>query len=218
MSLLSRSVAFLVIIFGFLAVYHFLTLDAVAGRTENSFAGCVVPCSNRVRANAGTLFTCPQGDGDALSANGLTITVTIYDCLSPAVGIPASDFWVIGCNDLLGLCGGRGIGATGPTDENGQTTITGIIAAGGCDTGVSVVLQGKVIQNDDCGRNCMPIKIRSPDINGNLVVDLVDFAIFGTGYTSPPKPYNECIDFYAPFGTVTLGDFGKWASHLNHGC
>lgn len=172
-------------------------------------------------APAGVLFACPQGDGTTLASAGLTITVTVIDQVNlPIVGIPAADIWLIGCNNLLGLCGGSGaISASGPTDANGQTTITAAIAAGGCDvSGVRVVVQGIVVGAGACGQPCLPIKVKSADISGDLRVDLIDLAQFSPNYASPPKPYVECIDYVAPFGTVTLGDFAKYASHYQHLC
>jgi hypothetical protein len=60
--------------------------------------------------------------------------------------------------------------------------------------------------------------VKSADINGNLIIDLADFSAFGNGYQSPPKPYNECIDYVAPFANVGLGDFAKFGTHYQHSC
>jgi hypothetical protein len=202
-----------------LAVAALLCLQFAGASTVNS--GVVDPCNSSATAAAGVAFACPQSDGDALGVNGLTITVTVRDDVNaPIAGIPAADVWLIGCNDLLALCGGSGaINASGPTDINGVTTITGDIAAGGCDlAGVRVVVQGVSIGAGICADPCVLIKVKSPDVNGNLVVNLVDFATFGAGFTSPPKPYNECIDYVAPFGTVTLPDFAKFGAHNSHTC
>jgi len=179
-------------------------------------------CNSSAVAPPGVLFCCPQGDGDALAANGLTVTVTIRDNVNaPIANVLASDIWLTSCaNGVLAMCGGSAaINASAPTDQNGVTTITARFAVGGCDnTGVRAVFQGMAIGAGVCGDPCLPIKIRSPDINANYVVNLVDFAVFGTGYTSPPKAYNECLDFAAPFGTITLADFAKYGVHSNHSC
>ena len=118
------------------------------------------------------------------------------------------------------MCGGSGaIAASAPTNQNGETTIVAKFATGGCDnSGVRAVVQGIAIGAGLCAAPCLPIKIRSPDLNANYVVNLVDFAVFGSGYTSPPKAYNECLDFAAPFGTVTLPDFARYGVHANHSC
>lgn len=208
-----------------LAAAALLCLQFAGVNTVNS--GVVDPCNSTASGPAGVIFACPQNDGDLLSASGLTINVTVKDNVNaPVVGVPAADIWLIGCNDLLGLCGGSGaINASAATDINGQTTITGKIAAGGCDLGgVRVVVQGVVVGAGVCAAPCVAIKVKSADINKSLVVNLVDFAIFGggppagSGYPSPPKVYNECIDYTAPFGTVTLPDFAKYGSHNLHTC
>lgn len=178
-------------------------------------------CNSTASASAGVLFACPQGDGNTLGSVGLTVTVTVRDILNvPVPGIPAEDIWLIGCNNLLGLCdGSQAISATGPTDANGQTTITAAFAAGGCDVGgVRVVVQGVVIGAGVCGQPCLPIKVKSADITGDLRVDLIDLAQFSPGYQSPPKPYIECIDYVAPFGAITLADFARFGSHYQHLC
>ncbi len=110
-----------------------LVLAFSTGAVENG-AGQIIDCCNHSATSAaGVLFACPQGDGDRLDANGLTITVTVRDNVNaPMVGVLPEDIWLIGCNpDLLALCGGSAaINASGPTDINGQTTITGDFAAG----------------------------------------------------------------------------------------
>jgi hypothetical protein len=207
-----------------LAAAALLCLQLASVDTVNS--GVVDPC-NSSATSAGTypadindvVFACPQSDGDAFSPN-FTINVTVLDNVNaPVVGVPAADVWLIGCNDLLALCGGSGaISASGATDANGQTTITGDLSAGGCDTGLRVVVQGVVIGAGVCADPCVAIAVRSADINASLTVNLGDFALFGAGYTSPPKPYDACLDFVSPFAAVNLGDFARFGSHYNHTC
>jgi hypothetical protein len=209
-----------------LAAAALLCLQFAGAGTVNS--GVVSPCNSSASGTAGVLFICPQNDGDLLGASGLTINVTVQDNSgNPVVGVPAADVWLVGCTESnLALCGGSGaISASAATDVNGQTTITGRLAAGGCDLGgVRVVVQGVLIGLGNlptpCADPCVGVKMKSADINKSLVVNLVDFSIFGgaSGYPSPPKPYNECIDYTSPFGTVTLPDFAKYGSHNNHTC
>jgi hypothetical protein len=197
----------------------------VAGvSTVNS--GVVDPCFSTASSASGVHFICPQADGDPLGSNGLTISVTIHDNTdAPVAGIPAGDFWLIGCSDLLILCGGSGsIDATGATDANGMTTISGDIAGGGCDSGVRVVCQGIVLGNG-CGGLCLGIAVRSPDQRSpagatpDNDVTLADLSYFATtSYQSPPKAYFACHDFVAPFGTVSLADFAKFGAHYLHHC
>jgi len=197
----------------------------VAGvSTVNS--GVVDPCNSTASSAGGVHFICPLGDGDPLGA--AAITVTIHDNTNaPVVGIPAADFWLIGCNDLLVLCGGSGsIDATGATDANGMTTISGDIAGGGCDTGVRVVCQGIILGNGACAPICLSISVRSPDQRGtggptpDNQVTLSDLSFFATNsYQSPPKAYFACHDFVGgPYGTISLADFAKFGAHYNHAC
>jgi hypothetical protein len=179
------------------------------------------PCQSTVSSASGVLLACPRGDGPTLADGGLTVSLAVRDAIGfPVPGIPATDIWLIGCNNLLALCGGSGaINASGPTDASGQTTVTDAFAAGGCDLGgVRVVVQGIVIGAGGCGQPCAPVKVKSPDIDSNLAVNVADFARFGAGYTSPPKTYNECLDFAVPFGTVDLADLVKFAVHFGHAC
>jgi hypothetical protein len=207
-----------------LAAAALLCLQLAAVETASS--GNVDQCLSEATGASGVIFACPASDGDALSGAGLTITVIARNAAGVGIpGIPAADIWLLGCNALITLCGGSGgINASGPTDANGQTTITGDIAAGGCDLGgVRAVIQGVLIGAGGCGDPCVLVKVKSSDLvpaQGNLVVDLADFAKFGTGYQSPPKAYQECLDYVAPFGEVKLNDFGKYGSHHGtaHGC
>lgn len=199
----------------------------VAG-VETVNSGIVDGCLSTASSASGVTFICPQGDGTALNSLAygnpdLTISVTVRDNTNtPVAGIPAADFWLIGCNDLLLLCGGSGsINATGATDVNGNTTINGKIAAGGCDTGVEVVVQGIVI---GCPSICLAIAARSPDQKGpsggpDGIVSSADFAFFGSSYPSPSKTYFACHDFVGnPYGTITVADFALFGGHYNHKC
>ena len=114
---------------------------------DSANSGIVDPCSTTATTAGGCLIICPQGDGTSLGGAGATISVTVKDATgAPVPGIPAADFWLIGCNDALTLCGGSGSSnADAATDGAGQTTISGGLAAGGCDTGLSHVVQGVVI-------------------------------------------------------------------------
>lgn len=190
-------------------------------------SGVVEPCSSTAVSAGGCYLVCPQGDGSRLDAIGATISITAKDITgAPIAGIPAADFWLIGCNDQLVLCGGGGaINADSATNASGQTTIAGDLAASGCDLGgVSVVIQGVILtQQPNCTVPlCLPLTSVSPDLSGNGgvidgAVDLIDLSQFSTGYTSPPKPYQACLDFNCD-GAVDIIDFSIFAQHYLHNC
>ncbi|NIM65345.1 MAG: hypothetical protein GTO51_05070 [Candidatus Latescibacteria bacterium] len=56
---------------------------------------------------------------------------------------------------------------------------------------------------------------KTPDLDGNGAVNLVDFAMFAAGFGSPPKPYTFCIDYNCD-GLVNLVDFAIFAAHWGH--
>jgi hypothetical protein len=129
---------------------------------------------------------------------------------------------LFGCNNNLYLVGGgHSIDADSATGQNGQTTISGAMSAGGCDEGLAVIVQGVVIETPD-GLDilCLPYTVRSPDMNsanreGDGIVDLLDLSIFATHYLSPPKPYEPCMDFNGD-GSVDIIDFSMFAQHYLH--
>lgn len=201
-------------------------------------AGIVDPCASSAAlvptggATPGALglyplFICPQGDtdnyvdqvGGASSGVGYYIAVTVIDnTAQPIPNIPGSDFWAIDCDPLndVALCGGSAsTGADSLTNAMGMTTIGGFgtTAGGGCADGYSVVVQGFVIENPGTGCTtdlCLNIAWRSPDINGDLIVNLVDLSAFASGY--PPQSYVNCSDFDNN-GLVNLQDLSKFAFH-----
>ncbi len=199
-----------------------------------AFGGIIDPCNSTATcgggggaaspASVGCVLVCPAGDGDQISAKvaGGAIFVTVRDGSSIGIpGIPATDFWLVDCDPLLDmvLCGGSSSSsATAATDENGETTMEGDIAAGGCADGLSVVVQGFIIEEGtppDCTPVCLDIDIRSPDMNGDLAVNLLDFALFGGAY--PPNAYSKCADFNCDLA-VNLQDFSAFGLHYNHDC
>jgi phage baseplate assembly protein gpV len=211
--------------------------------TANS--GIVHPCSSTATIATGgaCVLSCPFGDGTLLTSSSAIITLTVKDAGgAPVVGVPAGDVWLIGCADGLVLCGGSGSSnADQATDVTGTTTISGSLAVGGCDTGVKVVVQNTIIANPlNCAQDlCLAMEVRSPDINGDLTVDTIDFGLFGLDYPypcpfplcNPAKTYEPCIDYNCgididnnPPGPgpediiVGVVDFGLYGLHHYHDC
>jgi len=205
--------------------------------TANS--GVIDPCKSTVAATAGVVLVCPLGDGDLLSATASgtnsTITLTVRDNTNTGIqGIPTTDMWLVGCNDGLLLCGGsQGSNADVATGPTGVTTFTQEPAAGGCDSGLYVVVQGAVIQQAGaCQPLCLAIAARSPDYKSTAGCPLdtpcpdskvtnADFSWFTSHYTvniALPKPYYVCADYArnqaGNFGDITLADFSKFTVHF----
>lgn len=205
-------------------------------------SGAVDPCNSEVTVNAGVVLVCPQGDGDPLTApvggGNSKISLTVKDNFVQGVGgIPASDMWLIGCSDGLVLCGGSTASkADAPTNAMGETTFSNEPNAGGCDTGVYVIVQGVVMADPDnnCVPKCYPVQARSPDYKSagapgppacagdnrcpDSKVTNADFSWFVTHYPTAANPnaaYHACADYAAPLGNpITLADYAKFTIHF----
>lgn len=207
----------------------------------NANSGIVDACKSSVTAAAGVVLVCPLGDGDALTApvggGNSQITLTVRDNANVGIaGIPATDMWLVGCNDALLLCGGsQGSNADAVTDATGLTTFSNEPIAGGCDTGLYAVVQGVIIQDSGtCQPKCLSIAARSPDYKsagapgpapcgGDLKcpdskVTNADFSWFVTHYPTGANPgatYLACADYAAPLGSpIGLADFSKFTVHF----
>jgi hypothetical protein len=163
-------------------------------------------------------LVCPQGDGQTLASGGNTIVFQIRDANgNPISGVIASDFWLVGCSGLC-LCAGAGsIDADSATNEEGFTTMSGVMAAGGCDlTGVYGVAQGIIL---GCPLKCLSMHVVSPDLSCDGSVNLIDFAIFAPAFNSSSgdPEFDPCCDYDCD-GDVDLVDFSIFAQHWQHGC
>lgn len=221
---------------GKLAVLSLVAVSLLAVHGIAS-AGIIDPCKSYCELlNEGPsapqgccYFACPLGDTDTFIDSGPTpgpatgegwyIRICVFeeDC-TPIAAVPVADFWVIDCDpiDDLALCaGGASSNADSLTNENGYTTMSvTTLAAGGCVEGLAVVVQGFVLLDSVGGCAdviCHDIDVRSPDINGDLCVDLVDLAIFATSY--PPQAYDACCDFECD-GDVDIVDLARFAFHF----
>lgn len=169
-------------------------------------------------ANSGCLLACPGGDGATLGSIGSTIFVTLIDENGPVAGIspdiicvgrgsPGSNFTYCSRDPSQWLI------ADSPTNSQGQTTISGRAVGGGWTDGLCISVVG--IAMPDFTRGCigayvLPIKVRSPDINGDLQVNLSDLTLFSYGY--PPNAYDTRCDMNCD-GAVNLVDLSIFALH-----
>lgn len=186
-----------------------------------------LPCESSATSAGGVLLVCPAGDGPTLSDIGATISVTILWCTlaEPLADLPPQDVWIM--SKILydsRLCSGyRSSDADGLTDINGQTTVSGSIAAGGYfGDGVYVVALGGFIQlgESQSGEPCdnpLPLILVSPDINGDLVVESADFALFAAEFLNGGGTPDPRMDFNGD-GLVESVDFALFALHFNHQC
>jgi hypothetical protein len=188
------------------------------------------PCLPTYRLHAAStpapLFACPQGDTPSFIDQGWWIEVWVIGTGGqPIANVPSSDFWLIDCDPLndITLCGGSASAhADSMTNAMGKTTLSlSTLIAGGCGDGASVVIQGVIPADSltNCTTDlCVSVNTRSPDIDGNLMVDLVDLSLFAASY--PPQPYEKCCDMSGD-GTINLIDLSMFAFHFGppgHAC
>jgi hypothetical protein len=184
-------------------------------------AGIIDPCAGDVTYNGSQptcYFACPQGDTDSFYLQGFWWSFTIVDLVgAPVADIPGTDFWLVDCdvaNDLALCAGSASSAADSATNAAGMTTMhDGSLSAGGCANGLSPVVQGFVLQDPGaaCADYCFNILVRSPDINGDGVVNLVDLSIFASAY--PPNAYSTCSDMNCD-AAINLSDLSRFAFHF----
>lgn len=168
----------------------------------------------------------PNGSGDSLHmarmyGGGLmdaTITLTLVDSNSnPVAGYPAEDIWLDvldpGVGDYI-PCPAGNI-ADGPTNSAGQTTFSNSLRAGGSGSGSRVMIGTWPTPE-------FPLEFpggdlfhfNSPDINGDLQVNLSDIAIFAGDYYGA---YNYRSDFFWD-GILNLSDIAFVAQGVGAQC
>lgn len=167
-----------------------------------------------------TLFVCPEGDTDSFIEQGWWIGLEIVqDGGSPGIpGIEATSFWLEDCDPArdVALCGGElSSNADSVTNDSGMTTMSlTTLSGGGCADGMAVKVLGYFLLDTKTGctvAECLPIYLRSPDIDGNLEVDVVDLSLLAMGF--PPNPLETCCDMNLD-GQVGLVDLTLFAAHF----
>ena len=182
------------------------------------------PCFSTIELHASTapvpLFVCPQGDTESFTNQGwwISLYISVANNNGPAGGVPGQDIWLVGrdpVNNIVLCLGSQSSNADAPTDLDGNTTISNsTLAGGGCGNGLAVVIQGWVISDPATGcttDKILPINVRSPDLDGSMLVDLVDLSMFATHF--PPHAYESCSDFNLN-GVVDLQDLSRFAAHF----
>jgi hypothetical protein len=163
-----------------------------------------------------TLLVVPDGNGAPLTAArrpggapvDATMRLTLLDaCYDPIAHYPQEDLWLESVDQGLVLCAGGSI-ADHDTDLLGQTVWTQALRAGGHSlAGCRVVVSGTP-------GHALPLRVNSPDLNGDLVVSLIDIAMFASAFYGP---YTFAADLWAD-GAVNISDIPVLAEALGAGC
>lgn len=172
-----------------------------------------------------TLLVVPDGSGPAFTeardsaGNSVDATITLVLCdalgdVTTMAHYPNEDLWLeFPGGEHLPTCAApvRGLIADDFTDDMGTTHWIEAPQAGGYNEGPAMVF----INNSQLESNAgLAIRFNSPDINGDLSVNLTDVSIFSGDYYSE---YQFRSDILAD-GVVNLSDIALFATYYGAGC
>jgi hypothetical protein len=188
--------------------------------TPNVLAGIPDPdqCHAATRADQPvSILAAPDGGGTPINmcyGYGVgaivdaTIDVWLLDYTGDPVFLyPASDIWLETADGSTALCPG-GSTADQSTDIDGHTTFSQPLYAGACGIGILVIINGTPINQPP-----LDMRINSPDIDGDLNVNLTDVVYLAELFYTD----DYCADFYWD-GIVNLSDVVVLAPHLGAEC
>ena len=166
-----------------------------------------------------TLFVVPDGSGETFDRAFLpyggradaTITLWLRDANNdPVPNFPREDMWLVSEDGGLFLCPAGSI-ADANTDGQGTAFWTQPLRSGGHSEGrTEVRVNGSPVELSSGVR----LGFNSPDINGDLTVNLTDVQIFTTDFYGP---FDFRSDFYRD-GSVNLSDLAEMAHAFGAGC
>ncbi len=170
------------------------------------------------------LFHVPDGSGasftQARAAGGLTVDATITLHLhdgagNPIVGLPATDMWLeredaAGTGNLA-VCVDGTI-ADGPSGLDGVARWQEPLRVGGWSTSRTLVVVCGAPLPSSLG---LAIRHNSPDLNGDLVVDLSDVPLFATDFQNGSNAFRSDLHYD---GAVNLSDIPRLSGALGKGC
>lgn len=168
----------------------------VFGAASLATAGIPDETESTATSASGCVQVVPNGTGDTLSSKGLTVTVTVRD--GNGDPIAAYPFQDVGLADNAGgadvsLCTSGWL-SSGNTNASGVTTITGVGFAGGSTQGGmrATVAGVRIISGP-----ALDIDVVSPDMNGDLQVQILDLSSVPTGFAA--RFLNGVYDFQSDY-------------------
>jgi hypothetical protein len=166
-----------------------------------------------------SLLVVPDGSGkpftEARDEDGVMVDATVTLHLRDAQGVPFilfphEDMWLATLEDGLVSCS-WGMLADQDTDHNGMTHWANPALAGGYSQGPIRVF---VIGSPLTSNNGLPLWFNSPDMNGDLVVNLLDVVILSGDYLNG---YHFRSDLNGD-GALNLLDVYEFAQHIGAQC
>ena len=179
------------------------------GLTGVATAGIPDETQSTASSAGGVVLITPAGTGGSIADAGAMVTVTVLDAGGlPVPNFPFQDIWLGHPGDnSIALCQG-GSTADLNTNASGVTTIGGVISGGGFSNTTQVYINGTPLAQAPLG-----VALNSPDINGDLVVNLNDFSAFGADYNT--AAFRSDIVFN---GAVDLADFSRFGQTYFEQC
>lgn len=167
-----------------------------------------------------TLLVVPDGSGPPLTqaraSNGSVVDATIHVLALNETGLPEPfvdpEGWnLVWPGDGVHACGGA-FPADHATLVDGSTEWVAPLRAGGHSQGPVRVFTwgGPVLTN-----NGLPLQVNSPDINGDLEVNLLDVPLFAQDYAG--GVYRHRADLHYD-GVINLSDVIPLVQHVGAGC
>jgi hypothetical protein len=189
-----------------------MTASLLSAPAAEAGIPCVPDDFSSASAAGGTLLVVPNGGGETLAEIGSVVTVLVRDCVgNPVNGYPWQDIWLydMGAGDIS-ICL-DGSAADQNTDANGETTISSAIAGGGyTEATLLVYLAGLAMYLSPLG-----IQVVSPDINGDLLVNMADLGAFAVDFGSGAYQFRSDLNHD---GQINLADVGTFAQSLGASC
>jgi hypothetical protein len=165
-----------------------------------------------------SVYVYPDGNGlpltEAYGEGGVTVDATITLALrfgddTAVINYPREDIWLETADSGLVLCALGSI-PDADTDSNGETTWTQPLKAGGhSQAACHVIVAGSALIIPG-----LPFKFNSPDINGDLAVDLSDLSMFAENFYGA---YHHRAD-YTNDQIINLSDLAIFAAGYQTVC
>lgn len=171
-----------------------------------------------------SLFCTPSGSGAPLTAAralgvpgvvDATITLTLRDddCV-PIYMYPSEDLWLHGDRYGLAICAAGTI-ADGPTDAGGRTTFRAPLRAGGQSDAAAGERLWVIVAGSPLDDWPLAILCNSPDIDGNLSVNLSDTVLYAQDLQAGAYAYRS--DFHYD-GELNLSDTVLYSRAIGAAC
>ena len=166
-----------------------------------------------------SMLLVPDGTGSRFTeahdeqGNVVDATITLYlrdPAGMPIPNFPLEDMWLETTDGGPATCY-WGVRASQNTDRNGVTYWVDPALAGGYSEGPVLVMVNGTALTSNSG---LPLRFNSPDINGDLVVNLADVILLAGDFFSD---YNFQSDLSGD-GVLNLSDISLFAQHFGAHC